>query len=172
MIVYIMSPYTQGDKEANVRQQIDAAEELRAAEHLPIAPLLYHYWHAVHPHDWQWWLDMDLEWLAYADAAIRLPGDSKGADIEEEAAKKLRVPVYPGVAAFLTACETQTQEAVSATLYERVTRRILRAFNVALEDVARQVYGPQPLIWVGLHTIKQKALRAVDVVFSHPLSPL
>ena len=40
------------------------------------------------------WLDMDFAWVAVSDAVLRLPGDSKGADMEVEFATKNGVPVF------------------------------------------------------------------------------
>jgi len=37
---------------------------------------------------------MDLEWLAKCDAVLRLPGESKGADIEKDYALSLGIPVF------------------------------------------------------------------------------
>lgn len=100
MKIYIASPYTAGDVAQNVRRQIEAAEQLRAAGHLPFWPLHSHYWHEVFPHDWQFWMDMDLEWVAHMDVVLRLPGDSAGADMEVERAAALGLPVFFSVEEF------------------------------------------------------------------------
>lgn len=97
MKIYIASPYTSGDTLQNVHRQIEAAEQLRAAGHLPFWPLHSHYWHELFPHDWKFWMDMDLEWIPHMDAVLRLPGESLGADMEVERAKDLRLPVFCSV---------------------------------------------------------------------------
>lgn len=94
MKIYIASPYTHGDTLINIRRQIDAAEQLRSLGHLPFWPLHAHYWHEVHPHGWQFWLNMDLEWIAHMDAVLRLPGESAGADVEVAHAIALGLPVF------------------------------------------------------------------------------
>lgn len=94
MRVFISSPYTIGDVALNVRAQIDAANELMNLGHIPFLPLLSHFQHMIHPRPYQEWLNNDLEWLAMCDCVLRLPGDSKGADIECETAKKLGKPIY------------------------------------------------------------------------------
>ena len=44
--------------------------------------------------DWTIWMAIDLELLSKCDALIRLPGDSKGADIEVDYAMANGIPVY------------------------------------------------------------------------------
>lgn len=94
MRIYIASPYSQGGPVANVRRQIDAAEALAAKGHVPIVPLLSHYWHEVYPHDWQFWIAQCLQILPTADAVLRLEGESTGADIEVREAKAIGLPVF------------------------------------------------------------------------------
>lgn len=101
MIVYIASPYTKGGLEANVRRQIETADQLRKLGHLPYAPLLDHYWHVACPHPYEYWMQMSLEWLRKADAVVRLPGESAGADAEVAEALRLGIPVYLGIEAFV-----------------------------------------------------------------------
>lgn len=40
------------------------------------------------------WLQIDLAWVEMADAVLRLPGESKGADMEEEHATDNMIPVF------------------------------------------------------------------------------
>jgi hypothetical protein len=92
--VYIASPYTLGgDKDANVRVQIDAYHTLRDAGLFPFAPLLSHYLHLVRPRDYEDWMEIDLYWLFACDLLVRLPGDSLGADQEVAYAKTIGIPV-------------------------------------------------------------------------------
>ena len=99
MIVYIASPYTEGDHMENVCRQIYAADEIRAAGHLPYAPLLSHFWHVLIPHEYEYWTALGLEWVRKADVLVRLPGNSAGADAEVAEAQRLGIPVYFGVGA-------------------------------------------------------------------------
>ncbi len=41
---------------------------------------------------------MDKAWIAHMDALLRLPGESQGADIEEETARALGLPVFYSIA--------------------------------------------------------------------------
>lgn len=101
MRVFISAPYSQGDEAANVRAAIDASEQVRAAGHSPLCPHLSHFWHIIYPHNWEEWLRIDLDWLKVADIMVRLPGESKGADLEEAKAQELDIPVYHGVEVLL-----------------------------------------------------------------------
>jgi hypothetical protein len=92
--VYVASGYSIGNPEANVRRQIDAGEELINAGFYPYLPLLSHYQHQIHPHDYETWLRLDNAWLPFCGALLRLPGESKGADGEVEAAIELGIPVF------------------------------------------------------------------------------
>lgn len=95
--VYIASPYTIGDKETNVRRQIDAWKQLKDLGFCPYAPLLNHYIDLVHKYPEQVWYDYDLEWLEACDVVLRLDGESKGADMEELFAQSNLIPVYHSI---------------------------------------------------------------------------
>ncbi|MCK9592757.1 MAG: DUF4406 domain-containing protein [Methanoregula sp.] len=86
--VYVSGPYTQGDQMENVGKAIDAAEKLSRAGYAPVIPHLSALWQMKYPHDWGFWIDIDLAILAMCDFIYRIPGESEGADIEMEFAKK------------------------------------------------------------------------------------
>ena len=93
-LIYIAAPYTKGDVAVNVRKAIDAADELASAELVPFCPHLYHFWHLIHPHDYEFWTGLDMKWVALCNALVRLPGESSGADEEVEEANRLVIPVF------------------------------------------------------------------------------
>lgn len=93
-LVYIASPYTVGDVALNVRNSLQAADELASAGFLVYAPLLSHFWHMMFPHPYEFWTKMDLEWVLRADAVLRLPGQSKGADTEVRLAMDYKLPIF------------------------------------------------------------------------------
>jgi len=97
VVVYIASQYTIGDQAVNVRRQMDAADELMNLGLVPIAPLLSHFQHLVHPRPYQDWLKFDLELVLRSDAVLRLPGESKGADGEVGHANNYNIPVFYGI---------------------------------------------------------------------------
>ena len=96
--VFISSPYTIGDTAFNVRRQMDATDELIERGYAPFTPLYYHFQHIVHPRHYDDWIKIDLEWLRSCDCVLRLPGESKGADIECAEADRLGLTVFNSVA--------------------------------------------------------------------------
>lgn len=92
--IYVAGPYTKGDVAENVRNAIMVGNNLRALGHTPFIPHLTHFWHMIYPHDYQYWMDLDIEWLLECDAVFRIPGESKGADLEVEIAGLYDIPVY------------------------------------------------------------------------------
>lgn len=93
LVVYIASAYTIGDPVANVNRQLDAADRLIDLGYCPMIPLLSHYQHIRHERDWRVWMQQSIEKLRRCDALLRLPGESKGANIEEELARQWLMPV-------------------------------------------------------------------------------
>lgn len=93
MKVFIAGPYTLGDVAVNVRNACFCAEEVRRRGHLPFVPHLFHLWHLISPHEYEYWTAMDDEWLRESDAILRLPGRSPGADREIELARRLGIPI-------------------------------------------------------------------------------
>jgi hypothetical protein len=96
--VYIAAPYTKGDVVQNVRAAVLAAEAVVALGHTPWIPHLNMLWHAIAPHDPDFWYAYDLEFLPLCDALLRLPGESAGADREVAVARELGLPVFKDVA--------------------------------------------------------------------------
>lgn len=103
MRVFISGPYTLGDVALNVRRAITAGQRVLDAGHVPFVPHLFHFWHLLYPAPIQQWYDLDLIWLRQCEALIRVPGNSPGADVEEEQAKEWGIPVYGSVTEFLLA---------------------------------------------------------------------
>ena len=97
MIVYIACPYTNGDPCVNVHNAIKIAEQVVEAGHTPIVPILSHLWHLISPHEWEYWMKIDMELVKKADYVLRIPGVSTGADKEVALAEKLNIPVVYSV---------------------------------------------------------------------------
>jgi hypothetical protein len=100
--IYIAGPYTKGDVAVNVKNAMDAANELINAGHYPFCPHLSHFLHMNNPQPYQVWIDLDLVFLPDCDALLRLEGDSAGADGEVRKANELGMPVYYSIEEFLT----------------------------------------------------------------------
>ena len=102
MRVYIAGPYTKGDRSENMRRAMKAMDDLIAAGHEPFLPILTHFQDLCHPRPWEDRMRVDLAWLRCAEAVVRLPGESKGADIECSAVAGT-IPIFFSVEAFLGA---------------------------------------------------------------------
>lgn len=92
--IYISGPITKGDREANFQQAADAQKALLAAGYAVLNPVLTMLLPGAFeiPHDT--WIANDLPWVAVADAVLRLPGESEGADIECTYASDRGIPVF------------------------------------------------------------------------------
>lgn len=96
-VVYIASPYTIGDIAINVKRQIDTANILIDLGYCPIAPLLSHFQHLVHPRPYEDWVKIDNELVLRSDIVLRLHGESKGADAEVKLAILNNIPVVSSI---------------------------------------------------------------------------
>lgn len=93
-LVYLMGPYTKGGQAANVRKAVEMADVICALGGCPFIPHLCHLWELIYPHNYDFWLEYDLNWLKVCDAAYRLPGESAGADEERKQCERLKIPVF------------------------------------------------------------------------------
>ena len=91
--VYVSGPYTKGDVAQNVRIATEVADRLIKAGHFPYLPHLTHFWHLLFPGPYEQWMALDLEWLKVSEYIVRIPGESKGADIEIEKAAEWGIPL-------------------------------------------------------------------------------
>jgi hypothetical protein len=101
--IYVAGPYTRGSPEANVGAAIAAGEALLRRGHAPFVPHLNHFWHLRHRHPHAEWLALDLAWLEVAEAVVRVPGASVGAELECARARARGIPVYTSIDAVPTA---------------------------------------------------------------------
>jgi len=95
--VYIASPYTKGNQLENVNVQMDMYYELVQLGFLPFTPLYSHYVHERNPISYDKWMEIDYKWIDVCDYILRLPGESKGADLEIEYAKNQNKIVFYSV---------------------------------------------------------------------------
>ena len=95
--IYVAGPYTNGDVAVNVRNAISMANQLADLGCAPYVPHFTHFWHMLFPRPYEFWLELDNEFLPMCDGLIRLPGHSRGADQEVVFAESLRIPVFLGL---------------------------------------------------------------------------
>jgi len=92
-LIYISGPYTNGDIGVNIKNAIDAAEVCIDRGDYPLIPHLSHFWHVVSPHNYEFWMALDLKYIERCDMLIRLPGISGGSDREVVYAMHKGIPV-------------------------------------------------------------------------------
>jgi hypothetical protein len=92
--VYVAGPYTKGDPCINTHRAIEAGNAVLDAGFAPFVPHLSHFWHTASPRVYEDWMELDLAWVVKADALLRLPGESSGADREVALALAAGVPVF------------------------------------------------------------------------------
>lgn len=92
--IYIAGPVTKGDRTHNFSQACIAQRELLSLGFAPFNPMLS----MMHPDAWtipyEQWMAMDFAWIEAADALLRLPGESDGADREVIHAQDFQIPVF------------------------------------------------------------------------------
>jgi len=99
MRVYVAGPITLGDYPTNIRNAINAGLELLKLGHSPYIPHLDFLLVLIQPMSFEQLLEWDKNWLLLCDSLLRLPGESKGADIEEAFAREHDIPVYYSIQA-------------------------------------------------------------------------
>jgi hypothetical protein len=92
--IYVSGPYSKGDPAINTKNAIDVCNKLLDLGFAPFCPHLSHFWHIIHPHSWQTWMNYDLEYVNVCQCLLRIPGESTGGDIEVAQARALGMPVY------------------------------------------------------------------------------
>jgi hypothetical protein len=102
--VYIAGPISKGALEDNIRQATEAALSLIRAGYAPLCPHLSCFMGGHLPQVLPGgttaddWYEADLPWVAVADAVLRLPGESLGADLEVECAAEAGIPIFHDLA--------------------------------------------------------------------------
>lgn len=120
LCVYVAGPISQGDVFDNIMLGLKWGRRMLFDGLAPYIPHLDAYLTLApgaapvdNPSAWNALLEWDLEWVAKSDALFRIPGYSKGADLEADVARKLGIPVFEAVG------DTPTEEAIEAS-YKRL----------------------------------------------------
>jgi hypothetical protein len=101
MRVFVAGPMaTSGEPGRNLHQAAIASSRLLELGHAPYVPHASWILDAIRPVTRERWLQCDREWLVYAEALLRLPGESIGADAECDFARTFGIPVFTSIRAF------------------------------------------------------------------------
>lgn len=102
--VYIAGPYSAGDPVVNTRRAMDVWDRLHDLGFIPICPHWSLFQHLLTPRKWDDWLQYDMEIISRCDAILRLPGESRGADLEEAFAAERGIPVVYTIDELIEVC--------------------------------------------------------------------
>lgn len=92
--IYVAGPMGKPEMLAeNCRRAIELGDEVFKLGAVPHIPHLTVAWHAVRPHEYEEWLDLDFAVIARCDAVYRIPGESPGANREVVFAEQHQIPV-------------------------------------------------------------------------------
>jgi nucleoside 2-deoxyribosyltransferase len=91
--IYLAGPLTTGDVAENIHDALYVGDTIAAAGFNVFIPHLNHFWALQYPNTAEYWLSYDFSWLKMCDVVVRIPGDSVGADLEVDFAKKNKIPV-------------------------------------------------------------------------------
>jgi hypothetical protein len=100
--VYVAGPITKpkGRLQAKIDMARAAGLALLRAGYSPMVPHLTCFFASNEPEILpagtvhEDWYSVDLPWVAVSQAVLRLPGESRGADLETDLAFELDIPVY------------------------------------------------------------------------------
>jgi hypothetical protein len=95
--IYVAGPYTKGDVAVNVHRAFKAANDLADRGFAPFVPHGTHFWHLMFERAYEFWLELDNQFLPCCQAVLRIPGESSGADNEVALARKLDIPVFTDI---------------------------------------------------------------------------
>ena len=93
-LVYVAGPITIGMMEHNVRNAVFAGSMIMRLGHAAWVPHLTVFQNMIDMHPYEAWIAMDKIIIRRCDALYRIPGASKGADVEVALAKELGIPVF------------------------------------------------------------------------------
>jgi len=107
-VVFVASPYSNGDTAANVHFQCAIFDRLLGeGVVLPYVPLWTHFQHTIFPRRYEEWLAYDQQMLKLCDCCVRLIAtcdrtgyvqvESSGADKEVEAFQRMGRPVFHSI---------------------------------------------------------------------------
>jgi hypothetical protein len=110
-LVYIAGPITKPCPMENARQGMAMFDLLLATGWcVPFCPHLSVFHHIYSPKSHAEWLAYDFQIISHCDALYRMPGESVGADKEEEFCEQEGIPVFDTLESLQTFCEDWVRE--------------------------------------------------------------
>lgn len=97
-IIYVAGPMMLGSMAHNIAQAMAAGAKLIEAGFTPILPQLSFFMSIQYEQTWETWLDVDKPLVLKSSAVLRLPGESRGADLEVKWADEAGIPVFYDIA--------------------------------------------------------------------------
>jgi len=93
--IYMSGPLTKGDRSHNLYQSWVVQKQLMETGYAPWNPMLT--MQVPFEVEYELWMQCDFPWVEVADAVLRLPGYSQGADREVAHALENNIPVFHSV---------------------------------------------------------------------------
>jgi len=107
-LVYVAGPYSKPDPVSNTTTAMEVGDRLLNTQKcVPVIPHLSLFQHLRTPRPYEFWLGMDMALVKRCDFILRIPGESAGADREEQFAKENDIPVVRDIALLLALLETR-----------------------------------------------------------------
>lgn len=107
--VYLAGPISKGDRLENIHLGLRWGRRMVQDGLAPYIPHLDAFMFLgtddAGSAQWKALLEWDMEYVAQSEAVFRLPGESRGADLETEHAEALGIPVYYNYDALLVYAE-------------------------------------------------------------------
>lgn len=100
-LTYIAAPYSLGDCVANSANAMKMWDALASDGFTPFCPHWSIVQHLRTQRSYEFWISYCLEIVRRCDAVLRLPGESRGADMETEAAERWGIPVFHSLSALV-----------------------------------------------------------------------
>lgn len=93
LLVYIAGPYTIPDPVVNTKKAVEIADIIEETGHaVTYVPHLSMFRHYLNPRSYEEWLLHGLAILKKCDCMVRIPGQSRGADVEQLFAQINSIP--------------------------------------------------------------------------------
>ena len=94
--IYLSGPITEGNQRRNYQQAVDAQIAVMSLGHSVLNPMLT--MQLPDSFSWSVWMECCLPWVASSDIILRLPGYSRGAELECRHARTHGITICSSIA--------------------------------------------------------------------------